>query len=181
MWDTVSCSTVLYDCHHASDALFFTYRDPFPRNATQVGPDEELRAGDFSPVAKSNGAVAGLVNDADACVVDGDDSACAHTDDVSHASEKAAKDATEASRRLAKEAHNAPGLIEKIQRALEVLDKEVAKLDAALVSAGSDAGKAMEIQQLKDVKTAKQEVYYTEWSRLEELIAAAEGCAAAAR
>ena len=82
------------------------------------------------------------------------------------------KEAEEAKRRrraLEREAANAPKVIEKIERALAVLDADIETLDAKLLEAGADVGKALEIQKQKDEKVAKQELYYEEWQRLESL------------
>ncbi|OUS44267.1 ABC transporter ATPase component [Ostreococcus tauri] len=82
------------------------------------------------------------------------------------------KEAEEAKRRrraLEREAANAPKVIEKIERALAVLDADIETLDAKLLQAGADVGKALEIQKQKDEKVAKQELYYEEWQRLESL------------
>ena len=82
------------------------------------------------------------------------------------------KEAEEAKRRrraLEREAANASKVIEKIERALAVLDADIETLDAKLLEAGADVGKALEIQKQKDEKVAKQELYYEEWQRLESL------------
>lgn len=74
-------------------------------------------------------------------------------------------------RALEKEAANAPKIIEKIERALAVLDRDVEDLDARLLAAGADVHKALELQKQKDEKLAKQELYYAEWERLERVVA----------
>ena len=74
-------------------------------------------------------------------------------------------------RALEKEAANAPKVIEKIERALAVLDRDVEDLDARLLAAGADVHKALELQKQKDEKLAKQELYYAEWERLERVVA----------
>jgi hypothetical protein len=50
----------------------------------------------------------------------------------------------------------------------------VVAIDARLMAAGADVAAAQEIQVERDAKTAKQELYYAEWERLEEVMAAAE-------
>ena len=76
--------------------------------------------------------------------------------------------------KILKEAHNAPGIIAKIEKALAVLDDTIAEIDERLLAAGADVAAAQEIQVEKDAKTAKQELYYAEWERLEEVMAQAE-------
>ncbi|CEG00324.1 ABC transporter, conserved site [Ostreococcus tauri] len=82
---------------------------------------------------------------------------------------KEAEEAKRKRRALEREAANAPKVIEKIERALAVLDADIETLDAKLLEAGADVGKALEIQKQKDEKVAKQELYYEEWQRLESL------------
>jgi phosphoribosyl-dephospho-CoA transferase len=91
----------------------------------------------------------------------------------------AAKEAEKQKRELLREAHNAPGIIKKIEQALEVLDKEITAFDSELFKAGSDVEKALKIQEKKDAKVAKQELYYAEWERLEGVVAQAEEIKAA--
>ena len=91
----------------------------------------------------------------------------------------AAKEAEKQKRELLREAHNAPGIIKKIEQALEVLDKEITAFDSELFKAGSDVEKALKIQEKKDAKVAKQELYYAEWERLEGVLAQAEEIKAA--
>ena len=67
-------------------------------------------------------------------------------------------------RETLKEAHNAPSVIDKIERALAVLEEDVAAIDARMRRrrrrrqrrAGDPGGEG-------DAKTAKQELYYAEW------------------
>ena len=73
-------------------------------------------------------------------------------------------------RETLKEAHNAPSVIDKIERALAVLEEDVAAIDARMLAAGADVSAAQEIQAEKDAKTAKQELYYAEWERLEAVL-----------
>jgi ATP-binding cassette subfamily F protein uup len=72
-------------------------------------------------------------------------------------------------RDVLKEAHNAPSVLDKIERALVVLEKEVAAIDA----------KTQSVQFEKDAKIAKQELYMAEWERLEFVIMEAEEIKAA--
>ena len=76
--------------------------------------------------------------------------------------------------KVLREAHNAPGIIDKIERSLAVLEKDIEAIDARLMAAGADVSAAQEIQKEKDAKTAKQELYYAEWERLEAVIEEAE-------
>ena len=82
-------------------------------------------------------------------------------------------------REILKEAHNAPSVIDKIERALAVLEKDVEAIDERLMAAGSDVSAAQDIQVERDAKTAKQELYYAEWERLESVLAEAEEIKAA--
>ena len=93
---------------------------------------------------------------------------------ASEEDKEAAKEEEKRKRELLREAHNAPGLIAKIEKALEVLDKEITTFDSELFNAGADVSKALEIQKKKDAKVAKQELYYAEWERLEGVLAEAE-------
>ena len=61
-------------------------------------------------------------------------------------------------------------MIDKIERALAVLEEDVAAIDARMLAAGADVSAAQEIQAEKDAKTAKQELYYAEWERLEAVL-----------
>lgn len=81
--------------------------------------------------------------------------------------------------KILKEAHNAPGIIDKIERSLAVLEDDVAAVDERLMAAGADVAAAQEIQVERDAKTAKQELYYAEWERLERVMAQAEEIKAA--
>ena len=74
-------------------------------------------------------------------------------------------------RAMEKEAANAPKTIDKIERALAVLDARIAALDADLVAAGADVARALDLQRQKDEKLAKQALYYDEWERLESIVA----------
>jgi hypothetical protein len=65
-------------------------------------------------------------------------------------------------------------VIDKIERALAVLEDDVAAIDARLMKCGSDVAAAQEIQREKDLKCAKQDIYYAEWERLEEVMVEAE-------
>lgn len=57
---------------------------------------------------------------------------------------------------------------------MAVLDDDIAAIDARLLACGADVAAAQEIQTEKDAKTAKQELYYAEWERLEAVMAEAE-------
>ena len=87
------------------------------------------------------------------------------------AAEKARK---QRERDVMKEAHNAPSVIDKIERALAVLEQDIEKIDAKMMKCGSDVAKAQEVQLEKDAKTAKQDVYMAEWERLEAVLLEAE-------
>jgi ABC-type multidrug transport system ATPase subunit len=81
----------------------------------------------------------------------------------------------EAAERKAKEkrrneAANAPKIIDKIERAMEVLDKDIEALSEKTLACGSDVGEAMKLQKQIDEKTEKRDAYFSEWERLEELM-----------
>ena len=67
--------------------------------------------------------------------------------------------------KLLREARNAPKTIDKIERALAVLEDDIAAIDERLMKCGSDVAAAVEIQKEKDVKVEKQGLYYAEWER----------------
>ena len=92
----------------------------------------------------------------------------------SEEAKEAAKEEEKRQRELLREAHNAPGIIAKIEKALEVLDRDITAFDEQLLLAGSNVAKALEIQKEKDAKVAKQELYYAEWERLEAVLAEAQ-------
>ena len=69
-----------------------------------------------------------------------------------------------------KEAANAPKIIDKIERAMEVLDKDIEALSEKTLACGSDVGEAMKLQKQIDEKTEKRDAYFAEWERLEELM-----------
>ncbi len=77
-------------------------------------------------------------------------------------------------REMEKEALNAPKIIAKIEKAIAVIDEDISKLDAVMVAAENDYGKLAEIQRLKDEKVTKQEAYFAEYMRLEEVIETVE-------
>jgi ATPase subunit of ABC transporter with duplicated ATPase domains len=77
-------------------------------------------------------------------------------------------------REMEKEALNAPKIIAKIEKAIAVIDEDISKLDAEMVAAENDYGKLAEIQRLKDEKVTKQESYFAEYMRLEEVIETVE-------
>ena len=76
--------------------------------------------------------------------------------------------------KLLREARNAPKTIDKIERALAVLEEDVAAIDARLLKCGADVAAAQEVQREKDAKTAKQDLYMAEWERLEGVMEQAE-------
>jgi cob(I)alamin adenosyltransferase len=71
---------------------------------------------------------------------------------------------------MLKEARNAPSVIAKIERALAVIDDDIAAIDERLLACGADVAAAQEIQREKDKKTEKQTLYYEEWERLEAVM-----------
>ena len=77
-------------------------------------------------------------------------------------------------REMEKEALNAPKIIAKIEKAIAVIDEDISKLDTEMVAAENDYGKLAEIQKLKDEKVTKQEAYFAEYMRLEEVIETVE-------
>ena len=58
--------------------------------------------------------------------------------------------------KLLREARNAPKTIDKIERALAVLEDDIAAIDERLMKCGADVAAAQEVQREKDVKTEKQ-------------------------
>ena len=72
--------------------------------------------------------------------------------------------------RKRKEAANAPKTIDKIERAVAVLDKDIDKLMEKTIQCGSDVGEAQKLQKQIDEKTEKRDAYYVEWERLETLL-----------
>jgi hypothetical protein len=89
-------------------------------------------------------------------------------------SEEAQKAARAEREKLLREARNAPKTIDKIERALAVLEEDVAAIDARLLKCGADVAAAQEVQREKDAKTAKQDLYMAEWERLEGVMEQAE-------
>ena len=90
-----------------------------------------------------------------------------------------AKAAKAARDKLLKEARNAPKVIDKIERALAVIDEDLEEIDARMMACGADVGAAQEIQKERDAKADKQGLYYAEWERLEAVMAEAEETLAA--
>ena len=90
-----------------------------------------------------------------------------------------AKARVEDERKILKEAHNAPGVIEKIEAAIAVLEGNIENIDERLMEAGADVSKAQEIQVERDAKASKMQLYYDEWERLEEVLSRAEEIKAA--
>ena len=65
-------------------------------------------------------------------------------------------------------------IIAKIEKAIAVIDEDIEKLDQDMVEAENDYGKLAEIQKLRDAKVTKQEAYFAEYMRLEEVIETVE-------
>ena len=134
---------------------------------------------DFSPNAVATGGVAGAVAKPKEAPK-GAKKEQEMTEEEIAAAEAAAKEAKAARDKLLREARNAPKTIDKIERALAVLEDDIAAIDERLMKCGSDVAAAVEIQKEKDVKVEKQSLYYAEWERLEEVMAEAEAIAAEA-
>ena len=83
----------------------------------------------------------------------------------------AEEEARKRRRALEKEAANAPKIIDKIERALAVLETDIDAIDAQLFDAGADVARATALQREKDEKLAKHDVYMAEWERLETVVA----------
>ena len=130
---------------------------------------------DFSPNAVATGGVAGAVAKPRKPAESG---AKGNQPQMSQeeiaAAEAAAKEAKAAREKVLREARNAPKTIDKIERALAVLDDDIAAIDARLMECGSDVAAAQEIQVEKDAKTEKQALYYADWERLEEVMMQAD-------
>lgn len=129
---------------------------------------------DFSPDAVATGGVAGatVAKEARGGAAGAGDSA---TDPEAAAASAAEAKAAKAARdKLLKEARNAPGVIDKIERALAVIDEDLEEIDARMMACGADVAAAQEIQKERDAKTDKQGLYYAEWERLEAVMAEAE-------
>ena len=130
---------------------------------------------DFSPDAVATGGVAG----ATAAKEEGGDATTGADPEEAAAAAAEAK-ATKAARdKLLKEARNAPKVIDKIERALAVIDEDLEEIDARMMACGADVGAAQEIQKERDAKADKQGLYYAEWERLEAVMAEAEETLAA--
>jgi ATPase subunit of ABC transporter with duplicated ATPase domains len=124
---------------------------------------------DFSPDAAQTGGVAGAVfSEETRCGVSETDALEA---ELSEEAQKAARAERE---KLLREARNAPKTIDKIERALAVLEEDVAAIDARLLKCGADVAAAQEVQREKDAKAAKQDLYMAEWERLEGVMEQAE-------
>jgi ATPase subunit of ABC transporter with duplicated ATPase domains len=149
----------------------------------------ELSKKDFSPDAKQTGGVAGAVGREDVrkarAQPDGGsgDSGARDRGDGSDVTltEEELKEERKKCEKLLREARNAPGVIEKIERALAVLDEDIGEIDARMVKCGSDVACAQEVQKERDVKTDKQALYYAEWERLEAVMEEAESILASRR
>ena len=83
----------------------------------------------------------------------------------------AEEEARKRRRALEKEAANAPKIIDKIERALAVLETDIDAIDAQLFDAGADVARATALQREKDEKLAKHNLYMAEWERLETVVA----------
>mmetsp|Transcript_13047 Transcript_13047/g.54784 ORF Transcript_13047/g.54784 Transcript_13047/m.54784 type:complete len:717 (+) Transcript_13047:70-2220(+) len=124
---------------------------------------------DFSPDAAQTGGVAGAVfSEETRCGVSETDALEA---ELSEEAQKAARAERE---KLLREARNAPKTIDKIERALAVLEQDIEAIDARMLACGSDVSAAQEVQLEKDAKTAKQDLYMAEWERLEGVMEQAE-------
>ena len=128
---------------------------------------------DFSPDAAQTGGVAGAVFVA--ARAEETSGTVSETDALENELSEEAKKAARAEReKLLREARNAPKTIDKIERALAVLEEDVAAIDARLLKCGADVAAAQEVQREKDAKTAKQDLYMAEWERLEGVMEQAE-------
>ena len=163
-----------------ADALQPTYVAQVEGGAmkTRMVTGGALSKKDFSPNAVQTGGVAGSVKEAPpagaATKLSAAAAAAAMDPEEAAAAAAEAKAAKAAQAKMLKEARNAPGVITKIEKALAVLDDDIAAIDERLMKCGADVAAAQEIQVEKDAKTAKQELYYAEWERLEEVMAEAE-------
>ena len=88
-----------------------------------------------------------------------------------NAEQMAEEEARTRRRALEKEAANAPKIIDKIERALAVLETDIDAIDAQLFDAGADVARATALQREKDEKLAKHNLYMAEWERLETVVA----------
>jgi ABC-type multidrug transport system ATPase subunit len=130
---------------------------------------------DFSPNAVATGGVAGAVaKPRKPAESGGKGNQPQMSQEEIAAAEAAAKEAKAAREKVLREARNAPKTIDKIERALAVLDDDIAAIDARLMECGADVAAAQEIQVEKDAKTEKAALYYAEWERLEEVMMQAE-------
>jgi ABC-type multidrug transport system ATPase subunit len=88
----------------------------------------KLSRRDFSPDAGNTGGVAGAERSEDAgSFRDGDGGAAGVDPEEAEAAERAARDAARALEKTRREARNAPKIIEKIERALAVIDDDVGR------------------------------------------------------
>jgi len=132
---------------------------------------------DFSPDAAPTGGVAGAVAAPPPRAADGD---ALFDGDALLETEEARKARKAEREKLMREARNAPKTIDKIERALAVLEEDVAAIDARLLACGADVAAAQEVQREKDAKTEKQDLYMAEWERLEGVMEQAEAIMAEA-
>ena len=129
----------------------------------------------FQPGRRRGGRVAG----ATAAKEEGGDATMGADPEEAAAAAAEAKAAKAARDKLLKEARNAPKVIDKIERALAVIDEDLEEIDARMMACGADVGAAQEIQKERDAKADKQGLYYAEWERLEAVMAEAEETLAA--
>lgn len=65
-----------------------------------------------------------------------------------------------------------------MEAALEKVEAEIEELDAALLAAGADAGRALELSEQRAKAARFQEELYEEYERLDELVRRAEAAGA---
>ena len=92
---------------------------------------------DFSPDAVATGGVAG----ATAAKEEGGDATTGADPEEAAAAAAEAKAAKAARDKLLKEARNAPKVIDKIERALAVIDEDLEEIDARMMACGADVGR----------------------------------------
>ena len=136
--------------------------------------DFQAPAGSFRAADSLAGVAGAVFSEEKQCVVSESDALEAEL------SEEAKKAARAEREKLLREARNAPKTIDKIERALAVLEEDVAAIDARLLACGADVAAAQEVQREKDAKTEKQDLYMAEWERLEGVMEQAEAIIAAA-
>ena len=92
------------------------------------------------------------------------------TAEAEAAAQSAAKAARAEERRLQKEIANAPKRIERIEKEIEDLESVIEQIDEEMMGVGSDATRAMELSEKKEVAQGKVDGMYEEWERLEEML-----------